>query len=427
MARPTTLMTVALATAAVAGLLPQFISAGTPAAASSIVSPGSTTGVAASAGADSTGSLLASVDPVKVVRPAGGTQPLLFERTWLAKDAERMVLFRNENSATLTVELVPDVVVLDREGRKQTAVLTNAQGKTIDPFEMKGNTERILTLRVSPSRQGDFSLPATGFLKITSKQDTKTPKPVFQEITIPEGPYPGTAGIVFLLCLLTAAILVIGTVIRLRSDRVDLLRPMGDPAWTSGKSWGVNLAIGATLVTALLTLGFPEHPWLMTKASFSLLLGVFAALVGMAPLIYGLFQSEVQVQVKDSAGASVAGIDRQGNVLLFLLAGGLILWGALGGAIMLLLLLLEFFRDGFIDPLVGGVLLLLAGFICLLLVLYGWRALYRTAKHPGIAGEAPPQRQAQAQVQAPSLPVGAAVPAAAQATLSGPVPKWPLL
>jgi hypothetical protein len=364
-----------------------------------------------------------TVDPVKVVRPVGGAQSLPFERTWLARDAERTVLLRNDTSAPVMVTLEPDVKALDRQGREQKAALTDVRGGKIDPFEMGINEEKVLTIRVSPSNKGDFPLPATGFLKITStRQDTKTSKTTFQEITIPEGLSPGIAGLVFLLCLSTAVVLVVGAAIRLRSAEVDLLGPMGNPTWISQQSWGVNLAIGATLLTALLSLGFPEHPWLMTKASFTLLQGIFAALVGLAPLIYGLFQGAVQIQVADSTGASVASVDRQGNVLLFLLTGGLILWGALGGAVMLFLSLLEFVRDDFIDPLIGGILLLLAALICLLLVSYGWRALYQRARYRGIAGEAPPRRS-----MAPALQVGEAVPEAAQARLSGPVYEWPLL
>jgi hypothetical protein len=178
---------------------------------------------------------------------------------------------------------------------------------------------------------------------------------------------------------------------------------MGNATWTFGQSWGANVTIGAGLLGTFLTLlAFPDHPQILDKGSYTLLQALFVAIIALAPLVYGLFRRDVQ-----ASRNGMATTDSQGYVIMFLLAGGLVLWGAIGQLTALGVLTRtgfktscspfringlswpkggfeiacrEFVLSGSLAVLTGDILEALVLLLWILLVTYALRTLYLTAK-----------------------------------------------
>jgi len=292
------------------------------------------------------------------------------------------------------------------------------------PVKVGGLSAEVVTVSVTlPNSRIDADLlsessaiPAIGFLRMYSApadnekctQGSKTATYLDQEIRIAQKPlmgyiFVGSLAVVFFVVLITA--------INLHRKKIGLFHRMGGSTWTFEKSWGANVTLGGALLVTLLGLTiFPDPPRLMTKLSYSLLQVLFGALVALAPLVYNLIRCEVQVRTNSGSTIQV-----QGYVALFLIAGGLVLWAAIGQVATLALLAEEFVRGFSIDQYTGITLQLLTGVLFVLLVVYGFRSLYGTAKGmsttPADAGTIGP---------------GFRPPAAPEA-LPGPISEWSIL
>jgi hypothetical protein len=441
MARPISMMSAALVTAAAAGLLPQLIPAQNAAApvsgsssASVSSSGGSTPAPAAPAGvgASGNGAGQGGCSPVRIVRPGAGQAIRL---DWGGKRAQvrAPLVLRNDSDCLQTVTF--EITAQDRLGR-----CLGVKVLTPNPANLGKRLDSVVTIRAQVNGSlDDLRLPAVGFLKVTSSAMPAPPKPAaakpgdgkpadvkpadlppgFYDISIPEPPFPGLMGIVFVSCLAVAAIAVLAvTFVLLRrpaATRINLLSPMGGATWDFQKSWGSNATIAAALLSSILGLFvFPEHPQMMTASSYRWLVGLFAALVVLAPLIYGLFQRDAQV----TAANNTAGFASHGYLIMYLLAGGIVFWCALGQAVVLFLLILEFIQGNTVDPLVGYTLEVLAGVLCLLLIIYGVRTLYQVGGRPAAAKPPAPAVGAGAALNAQQIAAQIAAP---------PPPDWPLL
>jgi hypothetical protein len=220
-----------------------------------------------------------------------------------------------------------------------------------------------------------------------------------KEVNIPERPVPGRAGGVFVGSLISSVVILLIVAFSLLNKKIGLLWPMGGSNWSFQQSWGTNVTIASGLLgTLLTTFIFPEHARFMPRGSYTLLQSLFSALTILAPLLYGLIRRR--------------SIESQGYVVMFLIAGGIILWGALGQAATLFLLIQELIAGNTIDILIGRILQWLAGILTLLLIFYGLRALYETAKGLSVN-------------PATGAPAGTAKELAP--TPSAPLPEWPLL
>jgi len=289
------------------------------------------------------------------------------------------------------------------------------------PFPVSPSTAIVkrVELTLKTANPDPLSGPATGFFRISSAdvagsadQNTcslsGTPKPSDIEIRIPEQPLM-TWIFVGTLCV-AAAVVVIAGVFLLRAGK-GLFHVMGGVNWSFERSWGANVTLGGALLITLLGLTmFPDRPQLMTKASYSLLQVLFGAIVSLAPLVYNLIHREVQVNV-----GGVPRVEVQGYVITFLIAGGLVLWAAMGQVVTLSVVAEELIFGGALEQSVGRTLQGLATLLFLLLLVYGFRSLYLTAKTmsaaPTAIGGAMPGPQ----------------PAAAVAGLPIPMTEWSVL
>jgi hypothetical protein len=291
----------------------------------------------------------------------------------------------------------------------------------------------------SPTLAGNTLLPATGLLRFlatphynaaTAKCKPKPadnpcqgrPNPGFldQALVITEPPLPSATRVGYIVGvdLLVSVVVVAITCISLSRKKISLLRRMGGATWTFGQSWGANVTIGAGLLGTFLTLvAFPEHPQILDKGSYTLLQALFAALIALAPLVYGLFRRDVQANIN-----GVATTDSQGYVMMFLFAGGLVLWAALGQLTSLGVLIREFVLGEGLAPFTGNILEALVLILWLLLVVYALHSLYLTAKQLSAdkseaQGPQPPQL----------LPLGMPLPAPTASALKPPLHPWTFL
>jgi len=263
--------------------------------------------------------------------------------------------------------------------------------------------------------------PASGFLRISYADSagltnpntctlSGTPKAADLEIRVPEQPLMGC---IFLGTLVTTALVVVVTAISLLATGKSLFDVMGGVNWSFERSWGANVTLGSALLMTLLGLTmFPERPYLMTKASYSLLQILFGALVSMAPLAYNLIRREVQVNKIGTPQVEV-----QGYVITFLLAGALVLWAAIGQVVTLSAVAEELIFVGVLDRRAGRTLQGLGGLLFVLLLIYGIRSLYLTAKTVSAGPTA----------FGGSMPGPQPAPAAAVATLPAPMTEWSVL
>jgi hypothetical protein len=364
--KPTTLMISSLLAGALAGIAPQvpdWIRA---------ASPLTTTGGAGGG----------TPQPIQTAWPGSPKQPLSLSLEKVppqGTEAKNNLLVANLPLRNPSKEPVVACIEAHGQGaRGENLKLTiNPASVKIQPYGAVIQEVEISGVDVSSD-----SVPGTGFLRIfrgdsadsaniCAPKETSAPTEV--EIRIPERPI---AGAIFLLPLIAAGIVVVVTAVNLRRKHIGLRHAMGVANWAFDKSWGANVTLGGSLLIALLGLSaFPGRPQLMTKPSYAMLQLLFGALVSLAPLVYNLIRQETVVNNGGFPQVSV-----HGYVIMFLMAGGLVLWAAMGQVVTLGVLAEEFLRCGVVDRTTARLLQTLAGTLLMLLWIYGFRSLYATAK-----------------------------------------------
>jgi hypothetical protein len=109
-------------------------------------------------------------------------------------------------------------------------------------------------------------------------------------------------GLILLVTLLAAGLVAIAALSALWASHTPPWYRMGSPTWEFQQSWGANVTIGTALLGTLLTLTvFPDRVHWMDKNSYTLLQTLLAALIALAPLLYGLFRNDVQVNIDGKA------------------------------------------------------------------------------------------------------------------------------
>ena len=319
---------------------------------------------------------------------------------------------RNETDQkqTLTLELI----LQDREGNDLKASLTQPTGSIVL------NQSEVKVLMIQIQLPQTVLLPASGLLRIRSDGQDPSGKNITkysdQAITIPRLAEPEVVRLFFLPLVVAGAIVVI-TAVRLVAAKVSLIKRMGSATWNFGQSWGANVAIaGGLLGIFLTTLAFPEQTSL-DRSSYTMLQALFAGIIALAPPVYSLIRTDVQA--KTPSGLAIT--DSQGCVIMFLLASGLVLWGAIGQVVMLAKLVQEYVAAGTLNNAIGTALCVLAACLAILLVVYGLRSMYQTAKELSATPSAPP-----AGTPVARFPNGMPIPAPDQPNVNPPLPEWSL-
>jgi hypothetical protein len=388
--KPTTMIVSMLVAGAVAGVAPQI-----PTLVKSAIAPGGA--MVGLGGSDQWGP-----SNVQIGWPAGAgstsTKPLLFDVN--SKNYAAYVPLSNTSGKSQCVSI--DAYL---QGANGVGLTANVQPK--QPFKIEAYDSTVQRVELTFTNLQDalgrptkapLGVAPTGFLRIYAEDmptvnepvsdpcakakglkpsvgQEKKAKPSVQEVRIPEGPL---MGYIFLGAMATALLVSIITGIHLYRK---LFHVMGGMNWAFEKSWGANVTLGSALLVTLIGLTiFPDRPRLMNKMSYTLLQILFSALVSLAPLVYNLIRREVQVN-----DAGIWRVNVQGYVIMFLMAGGLVLWAAMGQVATLSVLTEEFVLSGALGMYCGRALEGLAVMLYLLLLVYGFRSLYKTAKTVSVA------------------------------------------
>ncbi len=195
----------------------------------------------------------------------------------------------------------------------------------------------------------EISFPLSGWLSLTPLSPSpSTVKPL--EIREVAGPGTGADWSLLERALLLAAAgtLLAGFAVTQWGRRGGaLLHRMGKPTWSGVGSWISNLTIaGAIVGNLVLFSGLPDHGDMLGKKAYAIVSLMLAALVGLAPGVYGLFSRAVQT--KDDRGMSVVQV--QGYVCLFLVTAFLTIVGAIAQLGLMDLLFSDVAATGTLSP-----------------------------------------------------------------------------
>ncbi len=201
-------------------------------------------------------------------------------------EAYAMVLVRNDSRQSARAEI--RAVALDRHGNELSGLVK----KDLDPY---GPTP--VKIQLTPPWQfhpyRDDRLPARGFvmLRVWPKDapDSASPTLKVREIVVPQL-QPSLAEMRITGIGIIAGLLVLLFGLALAPVAQSNAAIKGTPKWTP-QSWSTNLAIGGALLTAILAIGgLPAQGYYATKMSYAALSTFYAAMVALAPAVYGLLR-----------------------------------------------------------------------------------------------------------------------------------------
>lgn len=237
---------------------------------------------------------------------------------------------------------------------------------------------------------GKSEVPLSGYIQMTaSAGPDRKPAYQYKVLKVPPALPSKSATWLFNSSLTASLFVVLVSLLWLRRVGIRFSQRMGPPSWNFGDSWGTNITVGGALLTTLL--GFsalPEQTHYLNKTAYLSLSLIFAALITVAPSIYALLRTPVNV-----AGATLP--QYQGYVLSFALASGVTVWGALGQLETVGLLFDELADAREISLGILAALLGVLGLVSVLLIIYGCRTIVQIARQqqdvaaPGAGGGAP--------------------------------------
>jgi hypothetical protein len=228
------------------------------------------------------------------------------------EEAYALVFVRNDSSQP--VEAAVQATALDRHGNE----LSGAVDKRLDPHTTTHVKVRLSAASKPFDQQRDDRLPARGYVTLRvwpQGQQHTVPTVKFREIVVPQV-QPSSAERQITIVAVAAGLLVLlfGIVRALTAKPNAAIQ--GTPKWTP-QSWSTNLAIGGALLTGVLAIGgLPAQGTYATKASYTALSAYFAALVALAPAVYGLMR--------------LGAVSEGAALRLFSVAAAITVWGTVG-------------------------------------------------------------------------------------------------
>ena len=285
-----------------------------------------------------------------------GTTPLVLERRNTAGNPYALIALKNDGPAPQTFEL--SAVILDNNDQP-VSVAVDQHTRVIPsggPFFV------WTTLRMTGVGAGrDRRLPLRGYLVLKTVRDKAPPPPGARELRVAlPNPSAEADDLVVRWSLWPAFVTVL--LGYLLAGPTKLFDRIGSASWSD--SWGSTVTVGASLLTAFLGLTvFPEQTRYLPRASYTVLSVVFAGLVALAPVLYGLFRTPVST--------STPMVQYQGYVFGFCISAVFTLWGAAGQLWTLDYAIRELEASRAFSPLLSRTILTLARGLLVVLPVYG--------------------------------------------------------
>jgi len=204
-----------------------------------------------------------------------------------ADEAYAMILVRNDSRQSARAEI--QAVALDRHGNE----LTGLAAKELGP-----HAATAVRIQLTPSWKFDLRrddrLPARGFvmLRVWPKDSQNVaPTVKVKELVVPQVlPSLAEQRITMIGVGAGLVVLLFGLLRASTTTMTPNAVIKGNPKWTP-ESWSTNLAIGGALLTGLLAIGgLPAQGYYASKASYTALAAFYAAMVALAPSVYGLLR-----------------------------------------------------------------------------------------------------------------------------------------
>jgi hypothetical protein len=282
------------------------------------------------------------------------------------------MLLRNDGAKDVDAKL--EVTLLDRRGRPLASLTREAL--------LRPHRATAVDLTISPDKAfdkwRDDRLPARGVVVLTAKESKTTgmhANPKTRDLQILQV-QPSSAETFITLVGLGAAIALAlyGLAI---SGRSTATPDDSTPKW-SAQSWSTNLAIGGALFTAVLGIAaLPAQTHYAARSTYSTFSLLFAALVTLAPAIYGLL--------------NVGGPHTPARALrLFALAAAVTVWATIGQLGLSALLFLELGLTFVISPAAAYAAAGLAGLVAAIVFVYALRAVHSFTVPPAAELGQPP-------------------------------------
>jgi hypothetical protein len=225
----------------------------------------------------------------------------------------------------------------------------------------------------------DADLPASGFAVVgaTANNCTNGAKQLTQSFVIPSSVSATNS---WWIVLLTAAAALIAFVIAvLKFRKSDLTKQMGPSEWSFSASAATNLTVFGTLLTGvLLSTAVPDYPHYLTKQAYFILSLLFGIVVSLAPIFYNFCCRPTGPDPTNPQSLQFAG-----PVWLFLLSGGLTVWGVFGQLTTMSVMFQEFAIRKTISELNAWGEWVVAGSVGVSILFYCYRcANYYVNDHP---------------------------------------------
>jgi len=279
------------------------------------------------------------------------------------------ILIRNDGSAALLNESAT-FYLFGFDGKKLTSPPPTQLG-----FEVPVGAVQDLRLSAEV-RNSD--LPVSGLVVVgaTAQNCADGAKQLTQAFVIPSRTSASNSG---LIVLITAAIAVVVCVAAIVTYRKHLAKPMGPSEWSFSASTATNLTVAGTLLTGVLvSSAVPDYPHYLTKQGYFVLSLFFGALASLAPIFYNFW-----CRPTGPDPANPQSLEFEGSVRLFLLSGGLTVWGVLGQLATMGVMFQEFALRKYISELSAWGEWLVAGSVGLAILFYCCRCVnYYVGRHP---------------------------------------------
>lgn len=331
--------------------------------------------------------------PDKAVAPAkaagidfADAQPIVVDRG-APPDFVTTILVRNDESIP-----VPVYFSLTLQTADGVSVAARAKPGKDSPEIVAPNDLKAIAVRIIPDGSPALRPPLTGYLALRAPAQATVGAVVkYRAIKVmPPLPSP-LSDALFGGSFVVAALVALGAGLALARKGFSVRRRMGLPSWSFGDSWGSNIAVGGAILTQVLALLLPDQTRYLNKTAYSGLSLVFGILILAAPTLYSLARKPVVPPPTPPVYHGFVGV--------FIVASGVILWGALGQLATVAFVLMELSAARQLGALPACALVGVVGLLVIVLAWYGARTIY-------------------------TVPQAQAVPETGGA---GPLPRWSML
>jgi hypothetical protein len=272
--------------------------------------------------------------------------------------ARTTVLIRNDTDKKLTATLQP--FLIDR--RAWSFPWNEGPSVGLNPRSVMPVTVTVPLPPPATCWWPHSRLPARGIVTLSARGEREPGFSVCKSRDLIIAQKQPSSAELFVTVIGLAAAIALGMYGWIVSGQSNIAPTANPPTWTP-QSWSTNLAIGGALVTSLLGItALPAQTHFATKTTYTTLSAFFAALVVLAPAVYGLLKA-------DRAPSKATALR------IFAFAAAITVWATIGQLGTAALLFLELSDARLVSVLAADAAAAVAAIVAMLVAIYGVRAI----------------------------------------------------